>query len=71
MSSRSCSRLTVDEEEVERLNRQRASLAEQRSQLEAEIQRLSASAKLSRPEQEKLQKLEVWYLWFGEVSFCR
>ena len=50
---------TVDEEEVERLNQQRAKLAEQRQQLETEIQRLSQAAKSDRPEQERLNKLEV------------
>ncbi|KAJ9118232.1 hypothetical protein QFC22_004139 [Naganishia vaughanmartiniae] len=48
----------VDEEEVERLNQQRAKLAEQRQRLETEIQTLSQSAKSDKPEQERLNKLE-------------
>ncbi|KAJ9099824.1 hypothetical protein QFC21_003824 [Naganishia friedmannii] len=48
----------VDEEEVERLNQQRAKLAEQRQHLENEIQSLSQAAKSDRPEQERLNKLE-------------
>lgn len=49
----------VDEEQVQRLDQQRIALDEQRTQLEAEIQRLSQAAKASKPEQEKLAKLEV------------
>lgn len=56
---------------MERLNRQRANLAEQRAQLEAEIQRASLSAKASRPELEKLQKLEVRYMIITHGVFCR
>lgn len=50
---------TVDEEEVERLNQQRAKLAEQRQRLEADIQSLSQAAKSDKPEQERLNKAEV------------
>lgn len=49
----------VDEEQVQRLEQQRIALDEQRTQLEAEIQRLSQAAKAGKPEQEKLAKLEV------------
>ncbi|KAJ9126337.1 hypothetical protein QFC24_002070 [Naganishia onofrii] len=48
----------VDEEEVERLNQQRAKLAEQRQRLEADIQSLSQAAKSDKPEQERLNKAE-------------
>lgn len=56
---------------MERLNRQRANLADQRTQLEAEIQRASLSAKASRPELEKLQKLEVCYMIIAHGVCCR
>jgi prefoldin subunit 5 len=56
---------------VERLNRQRADLAEQRTQLEAEIQRASLSAKASKPELEKLQKLEVNHMLLASDMFWR